>query len=93
MTEIARRILVHGRVQGVGYRYWALGLARRWAVRGWVRNRQDGSVEILCIGAPAAVDGFIDHCQLGPPTARVTEVVTLPALDDGSVGFESRATV
>ena len=93
MTEIARRILVQGRVQGVGYRYWALSLARRWAVRGWVRNRHDGSVEILCIGAPHAVEGFAEQCQIGPPAARVTEVVTFPALDDGSAGFESRATV
>lgn len=93
MTEIARRLLVHGRVQGVGYRYWTLSLARRWTVRGWVRNRQDGTVEILCIGAPDAVEGFAEHCRIGPPAARVTEVVALPAVDDGSMGFESRATV
>ena len=93
MTEIARRILVQGRVQGVGYRYWTLSLARRWSVRGWVRNRQDGSVEILCIGAADAVDGFIEQCQIGPTAARVSGVVTFPAQDDGTTGFESRETV
>ncbi len=93
MTEIARRLLIQGRVQGVGYRYWTLNLARRWSVRGWVRNRHDGSVEILCIGKPKAVESFIEQCQIGPTSARVTEVVTFPALDDGATGFVSRETV
>lgn len=92
MSEIARRIMVHGRVQGVGYRYWTLSLARRWAVRGWVRNRHDGSVEILCIGPADAVEAFTEQCRIGPPAARVIEVTNFPAIDDGSIGFESRAT-
>ncbi len=93
MTEIARRIMVQGRVQGVGYRYWAISLARQWAIRGWVRNRRDGTVEILCIGPVTAVETFTEQCSEGPASARVIDVAIFPASDDGSLGFDSRPTM
>ncbi len=93
MNRFARRILVLGRVQGVGYRYWAIDAARRLGLCGWVRNRRDGSVEILCVGAEAAVEDFTRSCAEGPPAARVIEIVSHPARDDGAIGFESKPTL
>lgn len=86
-----RRLLVSGRVQGVGFRDTMAGVALRAGVAGWVRNRRDGTVESLVQGAPAAVDKVIDWARRGPPAARVTsvEVTTLP--HDASLdGFDIR---
>jgi acylphosphatase len=83
----AERIVVSGRVQGVWYRAWTVENARALGLRGWVRNRADGSVEALAIGAPAAIDELVRRCHAGPPKARVTGVSRMPADDDGSVGF------
>jgi acylphosphatase len=63
---------VQGRVQGVGYRAAAAGEARRRGLRGWVRNRADGSVELLAVGPQEQVDALLDWCRRGPPGARVT---------------------
>ena len=93
MAVIAARLSITGRVQGVGYRVWAEREARRRALRGWVRNRSDGSVEALAIGAAAEIDAFVQACHSGPAMARVTGVQREPAVDDGTPGFEERATV
>ena len=90
---VAWRLVVLGRVQGVGFRWWAVETAERLSLRGWVRNRRDGSVEIHAIGAADAVDEFARACESGPTAARVTSVERFPAEDDGSVGFEHRGTV
>lgn len=89
----AVRLRVHGGVQGVGYRDWALGRARALGLDGFVRNRLDGTVEILAVGAPAAVEALRTACGEGPPAARVTEVEADPA--DGIVptGFTRKPTV
>jgi acylphosphatase len=92
MTEIARRLAIEGMVQGVGYRYWAAQEAERCGLRGWVRNRADRTVEALCIGPETAVERFIAACSRGPAAARVTGIAVTPAADDGSPGFEIRAT-
>ena len=84
---------ITGRVQGVGYRAWAIETARRLGLRGWVRNRADGSVEALVIGADDPVAALIEACREGPFAARVTEVSVGGAVDDGSEGFAPRATV
>src|SRR5512146_3579316 len=75
---------VTGRVQGVGYRAWALETATRLGLRGWVRNRVDGSVEALIIGAEDAVAAMIEACRDGPFAARVGDVAAREAADDGS---------
>jgi acylphosphatase len=93
MAVTAARLVITGRVQGVGYRVWAKREARRRALRGWVRNRSDGSVEALAIGDAAAIDAFVQACQSGPSMARVTAVRREPAVDDGTPGFEERPTV
>jgi acylphosphatase len=84
---------ITGRVQGVGYRAWVTLTARRLGLRGWVRNRADGSVEALVIGADDPVAAIIEACREGPFAARVTEVAVGDAADDGSDGFVPRATV
>jgi acylphosphatase len=86
------RLIVTGRVQGVGYRLWAIRAAAHLDLRGWVRNRLDGSVEALVTGDPASVAAMIDACREGPRGARVTDVTAAPEEDDGSVGFEARPT-
>ena len=83
---------ITGRVQGVGYRAWAIETAARLGVRGWVRNRGDGSVEALVIGEEDAVAAMIEACHTGPFAARVSEVRVGEAADDGSEGFLPRAT-
>jgi len=90
MERKARRLRIVGRVQGVGYRWWAERTARGLGLSGWVRNCADGSVELLAIGAPRALEELVAACREGPAGAAVREVETLAAADDGSVGFETR---
>ena len=86
------RLRITGRVQGVGYRAWALQMASRLGLRGWVRNRSDGSVEALVIGEDDAVARMIEACREGPFGARVSAVAVSDADDDGSVGFTAKPT-
>ena len=83
----ARRWLISGRVQGVGYRWWTVRTADRLGLDGWVRNLGDGSVEVLAIGAPEAVERLAAACGAGPAAARVSALERHPAEDDGSTGF------
>lgn len=69
---IARRIIVAGRVQGVGFRDALIERATVLGLTGWVRNRRDGTVEALLQGATRAVESAIDWARVGPPAARVT---------------------
>ena len=92
MTRIARRLIVEGRVQGVGYRWWTVGEATRLGLAGWVRNRADGSVEVLAIGEGAALDRLAERCGAGPAGAAVARVSVTGGVDDGSIGFEQRPT-
>lgn len=68
------RIVVRGRVQGVGFRYSTVNRATELGVLGWVRNRGDGSVEIVAQGDRPAVDALLDWCHRGPTSARVDRV-------------------
>jgi acylphosphatase len=83
----AVRLRIAGRVQGVGYRLWATRIAASLGLRGWVRNRFDGTVEALVTGAPERVDAMIEACWRGPRAAQVSEVTAVPDTDDGSLGF------
>jgi acylphosphatase len=65
---------IEGRVQGVGYRYWAADRARELQLTGWVRNRRDGAVEAVLSGAADAVERMVALCRSGPPDAAVTAV-------------------
>jgi len=90
---VAVRIRIHGRVQGVWYRGWAVDEATALALRGWVRNRRDGAVEALLIGPPAAVERMIQTCRKGPPAAQVERIEREATDDDGSVGFSQAPTI
>jgi acylphosphatase len=93
MPRRAETLSVQGRVQGVGYRWWAVQAATSLGLEGWVRNRHDGSVEILAIGDAAAIDQLQESCRQGPRAAVVLAVERYMADDDGSTGFEERPTV
>ena len=78
MTEtLVRRVVVEGLVQGVGYREFARRAALRFGVSGWVRNRSDGTVEALIIGAPAVVEAMLVEMRRGPRGAAVTGLALL----------------
>jgi acylphosphatase len=82
------RLIVTGRVQGVGYRDWAIAAGQRLGLAGWVRNRRDGSVEALIVGEEQAVGEMIAACQRGPQMARVDAVDVEPVdLDVLPQGF------
>ncbi len=67
-------IEITGRVQGVGFRDWAVRTAKKMNVSGWVRNRIRGSVEILAEGADTDINAFLGACHKGPLWARVQSV-------------------
>ena len=81
---IARRLTISGEVQGVGFRYALADEARARNLRGWVRNRRDGSVEAIVAGTEADVEAVIAWARHGPPAARVTRVAVEPAATDAA---------
>jgi acylphosphatase len=91
MPRAAARLVIEGRVQGVGYRWWALEAARSLGLAGWVRNCRDGSVEAVVAGPRKALDQIIDLARKGPPSARVT-AVDVAAGDGAFESFEAWAT-
>ena len=74
MTRV--RAIITGRVQGVSYRAYARKQARSHALVGWVRNREDGSVELEAQGTAEQVAALLAWCEQGPPSARVTRVTS-----------------
>ena len=85
---IARRVVVHGRVQGVFFRDSCRRQAERSRVAGWVRNEPDGTVGALFEGPPAAVDAMVAWCHEGPPHASVVRVEVAEADPAGSRAFD-----
>ena len=92
---VARRLRIHGRVQGVYYRQSTVEEARRLGVAGWVRNRSDGSVEAVAVGPQSAVQALADWAHRGPRDARVdrVEVVEEAAPEPPPQGFAQRETL
>ena len=72
--RVARRYIISGRVQGVGFRYFTEATAHREGVSGWVRNLPDRSVEVVAEGDADAVERFERAVRHGPPGARVDHV-------------------
>jgi acylphosphatase len=91
-APIARRLVIAGRVQGVGFRYAFADEARTRGLGGWVRNRRDGRVEALVSGPAPAVEAVIAWARVGPPAARVSSVDVEEAIA-GSGAFEIAATL
>jgi len=90
--RLTRRLLIHGRVQGVFYRAWSAEQARALGLKGWVRNRRDGSVEMLIDGDADAIDTMIARCREGPPAAAVERIDVEESDEPAPPGFESRRT-
>ena len=87
------RIIVTGRVQGVGYRAWAKREAETRGLSGWVRNRRDGSVEALFSGKSMVVDAMTEACRSGPRLAAVENVTVVDTSADRDLrGFRTIAT-
>ena len=89
MDETATRVVIEGRVQGVWFRGWTTGEAKRLNIRGWVRNRSDGSVEALFSGNKADVEAIIAACRKGPPSARVDAITHFPTDPPQALGFRA----
>ena len=70
----AKRLVITGRVQGVGYRPWMVHKARELGLDGWVRNRADGAGEALIAGDIAAVEEMSRMCRRGPRMAEVSSI-------------------
>jgi acylphosphatase len=97
MSTVTRHLSIRGLVQGVGYRWSMVQAAKRIGLRGWVRNRRDGSVEALAAGEASAVEELIRWARQGPEGARVDAVdvgepigaIAAQVVPDG---FEQRET-
>jgi acylphosphatase len=87
------RLLIEGRVQGVGYRWFAARVARELGIRGWVTNLPDGRVEAVAVGEAAAVDALVARLREGPQHGQVARIrlTEEPGGDDESDRFEIRA--
>ena len=90
---IARHLSIHGRVQGVFYRDWAVETARELGLAGWVRNRRDGTVEAVVQGEEASVERFITLAKDGPRAAWVDRIEAgAVECDDALQGFAQQPT-
>ncbi|XAR73816.1 Acylphosphatase [Bertholletia excelsa] len=87
------RVVVKGRVQGVFYRNWTVENATELGLKGWVRNRRDGTVEALFSGNPDKVQEMEQRCRRGPRAAVVTGLEVFPCDDDPGTGFRRISTV
>ncbi len=88
------RVILSGRVQGVGFRAWVVANATHAGLQGWVRNVQDGSVEAVFSGEDSAVKQMIESCKNGPEAARVDKIEVFTTKDEIADGpFMARQTV
>jgi acylphosphatase len=90
VDRVRRRVVVHGRVQGVWFRGSTVEAARRLDVDGWVRNRRDGAVEAVFEGAPERVERMVEWTRHGPSLARVDRVDVEEEAPEALQGFEIR---
>jgi len=82
---------ISGRVQGVWYRKWTEKEATARGLRGWVRNRTDGTVEAVFAGDRAQVEAMLEACRQGPPAARVTDI-EVQTIEYSESGFRVLST-
>jgi acylphosphatase len=87
---IRRRVVVHGRVQGVAFRYSVQRMAQQRGVTGWVANRADGRVEAVFEGEPEGVERLVEFCREGPRGAQVESVDVTDEEPEGLSGFGVR---
>jgi acylphosphatase len=77
--DVIFRVIIRGRVQGVGFRAWTEMIAAEQGLEGWVRNRRDGAVEAVFAGGEETVLTMIEVCRTGPSGARVDAIDQLDA--------------
>ena len=71
---IKKHLIISGKVQGVGFRYWIQNLAINNNINGWVKNRSSGDVEALIIGQEKEVQKLIKQCKIGPSSATIQNI-------------------
>jgi acylphosphatase len=89
----ATHLLISGHVQGVGFRDWLVGEARRLGLAGWVRNVGQDAVEALIAGETAAVEECLRACRRGPHLANVDEIIDNIAQPPAELGFFKLASL
>ena len=89
---VSSRLIVRGKVQGVGYRKWLKSAAMKKAVDGWVRNRSDGAVEAILSGNASHIAELIEECREGPKRSHVEQVSIKQTTITPKSGFRVRAT-
>jgi acylphosphatase len=87
---VRRRVVVHGRVQGVGFRYALAQAAWTRGVAGWARNREDGTLEAVLEGEPEAVESLVRFSQKGPRAAKVDRLEVIEEEPEGLTRFDAR---
>jgi acylphosphatase len=87
------RLRIKGTVQGVGFRDWAIAEAKERGLDGWVRNRSDGSVEMLIAGADAKVQDMLRAATQGPTAAQVTNIDIHNETEAPAAGFGRKPTL
>lgn len=87
MNAVRKRVVVHGRVQGVFFRDTTRRIAADRGVSGWVRNNADGTVEAAFEGEPGAVDSMVAFMREGPRGAGVANVEVFEEEPEGTTGF------
>ncbi len=90
---IAVRVVIEGRVQGVGFRWWVNEWANARGLEGWVRNRREGTVEALFYGPESVVRHMVEFCSEGPPDARIRNIREYEDEVPDDPGFVQRPTV
>ena len=85
---VRRRVVVHGRVQGVGFRYAVARAAKTRGVSGWVRNRPDGTFEAVFEGDSESVESLVGFCHDGPRGAQVERVEAVAEEPEGLARFD-----
>jgi acylphosphatase len=87
---IRKRVVAHGRVQGVFFRDTTRRRAESSGVSGWVRNRDDGAVEAVFEGEAEAVDSMVEFCRAGPGRSEVERLEVFEEEPEGASGFQIR---
>jgi acylphosphatase len=92
LPNVVKRLVIEGRVQGVGFRYALADEARARRLGGWVRNRRNGDVEAIVAGREEEIDAIVAWARHGPPAAKVTGVRVEPAAGEFT-GFDIAPTI
>ena len=70
-----KHIIISGKVQGVGFRYWLRKKANQKNIYGWVKNKVSGEVEALFLGDETKINDLIELCKKGPSSSKVTKII------------------